>query len=125
MPGAVSLDGKTAIITGAASGIGKSIAKVYVEHGISILIADINNVRGKATAKELGKKASFTHCDISSPPEVRVMMEKAFERFNIADISLYHPCLTAQCFDLLCCLLSWGAITEKIDHHIRSLAGKS
>ena len=46
------LDGKVALVTGAASGIGKRIAEVYAENGAAIAIADLNLDGANATAKE-------------------------------------------------------------------------
>ncbi|HEY6941827.1 SDR family NAD(P)-dependent oxidoreductase, partial [Dokdonella sp.] len=47
------LDGKVAIVTGAASGIGKRIAEVYAAHGAAVAIADLNLDGARATAQEL------------------------------------------------------------------------
>ena len=90
-----NLDGKVAIITGGASGIGKAIAKNYVAHGAEVLIADVADERGRTTAEELGAKAAFFHCDISSPEQVQAMVETTVERFGRLDIMVnnaaYNP----------------------------------
>jgi 3-hydroxybutyrate dehydrogenase len=52
------LDGKVAIVTGAASGIGKRIAEVYAQNGAAVAIADLNSAGAQATAKELADKGA-------------------------------------------------------------------
>src|SRR5215475_2846827 len=67
------LDGKVALVTGAASGIGKRIAEVYAENGAAIAIADLNLDGANATAKELedkGAKAIGVKMDVSSEQDV-------------------------------------------------------
>ena len=55
------LDGKVALITGAASGIGHGIVKRYVEAGGRVVIADLNLDAATATAKELGTTKTASH----------------------------------------------------------------
>ena len=67
------LDGKVALVTGAASGIGKRIAEVYADNGAAVAIADLNLDGANATAKELEKKgvrAIGIKMDVTSEQEV-------------------------------------------------------
>ena len=57
------LQGKVALITGAAGVIGGAIARRFVEEGCQVVIADINDDRGKALALELGGTSEFVHND--------------------------------------------------------------
>lgn len=59
------LEGKVAIITGAAGGIGECFARLFAKHGAKIVAADINHELGEKLCQELGgsKHASFVHCD--------------------------------------------------------------
>ncbi len=82
----IDLQGKTAVITGAASGIGKAIAQRYVEHGANLLIGDIADERGEITVQELGPKAAFIHCDIGSTEQIQAMVRMAIERYGRIDI---------------------------------------
>ncbi len=57
------LDGKVALITGAARGMGRAEARRFVAEGASVVIADVDDVAGKALADELGGRAAFEHLD--------------------------------------------------------------
>jgi 3alpha(or 20beta)-hydroxysteroid dehydrogenase len=61
----VLLEGKTAIITGAARGTGATTARRFVENGASVVIADLLEDEGRAVATELGEQASFHRLDIT------------------------------------------------------------
>jgi NAD(P)-dependent dehydrogenase (short-subunit alcohol dehydrogenase family) len=81
MPAPFRLDGKTALITGGASGIGEAICRVFSQAGASLIIADIDKKPSEALATELGK-ARAVHCDITEENSVRDMMG-AVERLHI------------------------------------------
>ena len=78
----MKLDGKVALITGAASGIGHAIAKRYVEAGGRVAIADLNMDGAAAAAKELGgeKTAIGVAMDVSNEDQVNAGVEKARQR---------------------------------------------
>src|SRR5882672_7969909 len=59
------LDGKVAVITGGASGIGHAAVRLFVEEGCRVVIADLQDDKGAALAEELGKSASYLHVDVS------------------------------------------------------------
>ena len=59
------LSGKTAIITGAAQGMGAVTAKLFVEQGANVVIGDILEEKGQALANELGHKAKFVKLDVT------------------------------------------------------------
>ena len=82
------LNGKTAVITGGAGGIGRFIAEKFVTSGVSIMIADIDIKRGKKTAAELTKlgQALFISCDISKEAQVKKLVRAAKTRFGKIDI---------------------------------------
>lgn len=71
------LDGKSAIVTGAAQGIGKAIAKRLAEDGASVVVADINEDGAKAAAADIGHGAVGVACDVSDPAAVDGLIEGA------------------------------------------------
>jgi 3-hydroxybutyrate dehydrogenase len=84
----MKLDGKVALITGAASGIGHQIARRYVEAGGRVAIADLNLDAAKAAAKELGgeKDAIAVAMDVTKEDEVNSGVEKTAAAFGTIDI---------------------------------------
>ena len=63
------LDGKVALITGAARGIGGETARLMVEAGARVAIADVLDERGRETARSLGDAALYLHLDVTSEEE--------------------------------------------------------
>ncbi|MFA5958474.1 3-hydroxybutyrate dehydrogenase [Hyphomicrobium sp.] len=84
----MKLDGKVALVTGAASGIGHQIARRYVEAGGRVVIADLNIDAATAAAKELGgaKDAIAVAMDVSNEDQVNAGVEKAAATFGTIDI---------------------------------------
>jgi len=83
------LTGKVAVITGGAGGIGRSTALALARHGVSVVVADLSDEAGQATAREiaaLGVEASYVRCDITSDGEVAALHEHVIARFGRADI---------------------------------------
>ena len=84
-----SLNGKVALITGAASGLGKAIAELYAKHGASVAIADINQQAADATAAEInaaGGKAIGVAMDVSDEAAVNAGTDKVVAEFGHLDI---------------------------------------
>ena len=64
------LDGKRAVITGAASGIGEATARLFVAEGASVVLADVDDARGKRIASEMGERAVFVPTVVSQVADV-------------------------------------------------------
>ncbi len=79
-------EGKVAIITGSAMGIGKVIAEELYQHGASVVISDILLEEGKEIAKLLGERAIFFPCDISNQEQVVSLVKATVEYFGKLDI---------------------------------------
>jgi 3alpha(or 20beta)-hydroxysteroid dehydrogenase len=80
------LDGKVAIITGAAQGMGESHARLFVAEGAKVLLTDVNEERGNQLASELGENALFVKQDVTSPADWQTVVdtaEKAFGPVNV------------------------------------------
>lgn len=71
------LDGKVAVVTGAAKGIGEAIARSFVAEGARVVIADVDEEVGQAVAADLGDAARFTRCDVSREADVVAAFEAA------------------------------------------------
>ncbi|KAI6673622.1 hypothetical protein NL676_001528 [Syzygium grande] len=80
------LEGKVAIITGGASGIGASSASLFHEHGAWVVIADIQDEPGHALAAKLGQRASYAHCDVSVEADVRDLVDATVAKHGQLDI---------------------------------------
>jgi 3-hydroxybutyrate dehydrogenase len=82
------LKDKVAIVTGAASGIGHEIAKVYAREGARVVIADINQKAADAAAAEIGdaKKAIGVVMDVTNEQQVDAGVERTVEQFGKVDV---------------------------------------
>ncbi|KAK0580413.1 hypothetical protein LWI29_001652 [Acer saccharum] len=80
------LEGKVALITGAASGIGKETAAKFISNGARVVIADIQHQLGQETAKQLGPNASFIACDVTKESDVSNAVDFTVSEYNQLDI---------------------------------------
>ncbi len=80
------LAGATALITGAASGIGAATARRFVAEGASVVLADIQAEKGQAIAAALGAAAVFQPCDVTSESDVARAVDLAVARAGRLDI---------------------------------------
>ena len=80
------LEGKTAIITGGANGIGAGCIRRLAAEGANVVIADIDDAAGEALAAELGSAVIYARADISQRPAVEALFAAALEAFGAVDI---------------------------------------
>ena len=85
----ISLEGKVAVITGGAAGIGLGTAKRLAEAGADIALLDINEKKGmksEAEIKRIGVKAKFYKCDVTSSSDCKRVAKKVYNTFGRIDI---------------------------------------
>ncbi|XP_040382222.1 sex determination protein tasselseed-2-like [Oryza brachyantha] len=80
------LAGKVAVITGAASGIGKASATEFINNGAKVILADVQDDLGHAVAAELGPDATYTRCDVKDEAQVAAAVDLAVARHGRLDV---------------------------------------
>lgn len=80
------LEGRVAVITGGASGMGLATAARFVAEGASVVIADLNVSAGERVAAELGESVRFTRCDVSIEADVAAAVALATDVFGRLDV---------------------------------------
>jgi NAD(P)-dependent dehydrogenase (short-subunit alcohol dehydrogenase family) len=79
------LDGKVALITGGASGMGMVASRLFASEGAKVLLTDVADEAGEAVAKEIestGGEAAYVHADVSNEVDAKHMVDTAVERFG-------------------------------------------
>ena len=95
----MQLEGKVALITGAASGIGRQSALLFAGEGAKVVVADIKDDAGEETVqmiRDAGGEAAFVHADVSKAADVQHMIAFAEERFGKLNVlfnnaGIFHP----------------------------------
>jgi NAD(P)-dependent dehydrogenase (short-subunit alcohol dehydrogenase family) len=83
------LEGKTAVVTGGADGIGHAIADAMTREGAHVFVGDIDDRKGRAFVAELtkaGRKADYLHCDVSENNDIAGLISAAVEKTGRLDI---------------------------------------
>lgn len=89
------LEGKTAVITGGAQGIGRATAELFYEHGARIVIADLNGELAQQTAQEIaGADGIGVACDVTQADQVKVALDTAVEKFGSLDVMINNAGIT-------------------------------
>ncbi len=87
------LDGKTALITGAARGIGLAFAKAYVREGARVAIADIDIERARRSAKQIGEAAMAVEMDVTQQDSIEQAVADTIDAFGRIDILINNAAL--------------------------------
>ncbi|KAK9280584.1 hypothetical protein L1049_014278 [Liquidambar formosana] len=81
------LEGKVAIITGGASGIGEGAVKLFSKHGAKVVIADVQDDLAHSICKDLDpKSALFVHCDVTNESDVKNAIDTTVAKYGQLDI---------------------------------------
>jgi 3-oxoacyl-[acyl-carrier protein] reductase len=95
------LSGKTAIITGAASGFGAGMAERFAEEGANVVVADLNMLGAEEVAGRIGEAARAVSVDVSIKADVAKMIDVAIDSFGRIDIMVNNAGYTHRNGDLL------------------------
>ncbi|OJV21915.1 MAG: short-chain dehydrogenase [Dyadobacter sp. 50-39] len=84
------LQDKVAIVTGAGSGIGRSVALVYARHGAKVVVSDLDEDSGRDTVQQithLGGDSFFVKCDVSSPEDNQALVWSTIDKYGAVHIA--------------------------------------
>ena len=92
------MEGKVALITGGASGIGESIARLFQRHGAKVCIADVQDELGHSLCESLGGEsyACFIHCDVTVEDDVRNAVDFTAIKFGTVDVMVNNAGITGN-----------------------------
>jgi NAD(P)-dependent dehydrogenase (short-subunit alcohol dehydrogenase family) len=79
------LANKVALVTGGGSGIGEATVRLFAGEGASVVIADVQDDRGRRVAAELGARAAYVHADVSREADVQAAVAETVRRFGRLD----------------------------------------
>ncbi|MFD7291963.1 SDR family NAD(P)-dependent oxidoreductase [Streptomyces sp. NPDC059897] len=91
-----TLQGKTALVTGGASGIGGAITKLFVARGARVVVVDLQEEAGEAMAKELGDAVVFLRGDVSDRKVADTAVATAVERFGSLEVLVNNASVSRQ-----------------------------
>lgn len=80
-----SMQGRVAIVTGGASGIGAAVASAFVDAGATVVLADVQDDRGRRVARELGPRCHYVRADVSQEAQVQQLIEGTHARHGRLD----------------------------------------
>lgn len=80
------LEGKIAIVTGGARGIGEATVRLFARHGAKVVIADVEDRRGIILANSLSPSVTFVHCDVSQEEDIENLINSTVSHYGRLDI---------------------------------------
>ncbi|KAI3429958.1 uncharacterized protein J3R85_008452, partial [Psidium guajava] len=81
------LEGKVAIVTGGASGIGEETARCFASHGAKVVIADIQDEKGRDLVESIGSRCcTYVRCDVADEQQVRSLVQSTLQLYGKLDI---------------------------------------
>ncbi|KAL1312812.1 hypothetical protein HN51_039399 [Arachis hypogaea] len=96
------LEGKVAIVTGGASGIGAEAARLFVENGALVVITDVNDELGLQVASSIGvDKVSYHHCDVRDEKQVEETVAFTIKKYGSLDIMFSNAGITGSLCNIL------------------------
>ena len=110
------LNGRTAVITGGAQGIGLAIARTFVDHGARVVIGDLDETKAKEAAAALSADAVGTGCNVTSAADVDRLLATATTVFGSLDIMVNNAGITR---DATMRKMTEQQFDDVIDVHLR------
>lgn len=105
------LDSKVAIVTGAASGIGRATALLFAAEGAKVVLADWHEDDGANVAAEIGDDALFVKTDVSQPQQVEAMVQTAVDKFGRLDVIFNNAGIEGEtAFTADCSFENWNRV---------------
>src|SRR6266508_1112651 len=95
----LNFNGKVALVTGAASGMGLATARAFAEAGAAVVLADVNEASVQAAAEELvaaGHRALAVSCDVSDDAQVAAMVDRTVSEFGRLDAAFNNAGVMAK-----------------------------
>ncbi|XP_057497716.1 short-chain dehydrogenase reductase 2a-like isoform X1 [Actinidia eriantha] len=80
------LEGKIAIVTGGARGIGEATVRLFARHGAKVVIGDVEDAIGNALANSLAPLVTYVHCDVSLEEDIENLVNSTISRYGHLDI---------------------------------------
>lgn len=111
----MELEGKVAIVTGAAQGIGKAISLLLARRGADVVSADINIEKAEETASEIesiGRRSIAVKVNVADPEDVERMVQTVIERFGKIDILVNNAGITRDRLILRMTEEDWDAVMD-------------
>jgi len=83
------LEGKVALITGGGSGMGRVASELFASEGANVVLTDVNDESGEATASAIGERVRYLHADVSQESDAETMVAETIDAFGRLDV-LYN-----------------------------------
>ena len=93
------LEGRVAIVTGGASGIGRAACRIFAREGARVVVADVNEDGGLAIVDQIGKEALFIKTDVSLSADAERLAAMTVERFGRIDLLYNNAAGTTLCIE--------------------------
>ena len=91
------LEGKTAVVTGAAQGLGEAIARAFVDQGAQVVLADLDADSAAAAAEGISGRAIGVACDVTRPDDVEALVERAVTEYGSLDVLVNNAGIMRNC----------------------------
>ncbi|XP_057512891.1 short-chain dehydrogenase reductase 2a-like [Actinidia eriantha] len=111
------LEGKVAIVTGGARGIGEATVKLFVKHGAKVVVADIEDTIGTLLANTLSPSATYVHCDVTLEEDIKNLITTTISLYDRLDILFNNAGVLGNQTTKTKSIINFDA--EEFDHIIR------